>query len=105
MDTVAYSLTGLASLVGLICFILVIIQMFQRGATGVAILCIVLFLCCGLGWLIAFIYGWMRAREWNINGIMTVWTVALVIDILGVAVNPAPFRQAQEMFRNVGPAR
>jgi hypothetical protein len=44
-DTLADLVVGLASLVNLICFILVVIQMFQRGATGVGIACSILGLC------------------------------------------------------------
>jgi hypothetical protein len=73
-------------------FVLVLIQMFQRGATGMGIACIVLGFCCGLGGLVAFIYGWVNARAWNINNLMTVWTVAIVINIAAGAINPAPFR-------------
>jgi len=89
-DTLANLVVGLASLVSLICFILVLIQMFQRGATGMGIACIVLGFCCGLGGLIAFVYGWTKARPWNMNNLMTVWTVAAVIDVVAGIMNPAP---------------
>jgi hypothetical protein len=95
-DTLAGLAIGLASLVSLICFILVLIQMFQRGATGLGIACIVLSLCCGLGGLITFIYGWAKARDWNMVNLMTIWTVAFVIDVLAGIVNPAPFRFVRE---------
>ena len=92
-DTLANLVVGLASLVSLICFILVLIQMFQRGKTGLAIACIVLLLLCGLGMLIVFIYGWMNAKAWNIQNIMTVWTVCWVIEIIGVAIAPPDLSQ------------
>ena len=98
-DSFAFIAVGLASLVSFICFVLVLIQMFQRGATGIAIVCIALSLCCGLGGLIAFIYGWTKARDWNIRNVMTAWTVAFAIDILAGSLNPAPFRQVRQMLR------
>ncbi len=105
MEAVASIVSTLAGLVGLVCFIMVVIQMFQHGSTGMGILCAVLFLCCGLGGLIAFIYGWIKAREWNITNLMTVWTVAFVIGIAAGAINPAPYRQLQERLQNATPAR
>jgi hypothetical protein len=98
-DTSASIVVGLASLVSFICFVMVIIRMFQHGAAGVAIACIGLSLCCGLGGLIAFIYGWTKARQWNISNLMTAWTVAFAIDVVAGIVNPAPFRQVREMLR------
>jgi hypothetical protein len=98
-DSMAYLVVGIASLVSFICFIVLIIQMFQRGASGMGILCLALSLCCGLGGLIAFIYGWMKASQWNIVNLMTVWTVAFAIDVVAGTVNPAPYRQVQQMLR------
>lgn len=98
-DTLSQILLGVAGLVNLICFIMVVIQMFQRGATTMGIVCIVLALCCGLGGLIAFIFGWVKAGQWNISKLMTVWTVAVVIEVVISALNPAPF----EAMRNAMP--
>ncbi len=74
------SLCGLGTLV---CYILVLIQMFQRGKTGLGIACIVL--CC-IGILITFIYGWIKAEEWGIKKLMLIWTGIIVVHLLiGVA--------------------
>jgi hypothetical protein len=97
-DTLAGAVVGLASLVSLICFILVLIQMFQRGQTGMGIACVALSLCCGLGGLITFVYGWVKARDWNMVNLMTIWTVAFAIDFLAGILNPAPFRLVREML-------
>jgi hypothetical protein len=95
-DTLASIVVGLASLVSFICFILVLVQMFQRGAKGIAIACIVLSFCCGVGGLIAFVYGWVKAGAWNISTLMTVWTVAVAIDVVAGSLNPAPFLYFQQ---------
>jgi hypothetical protein len=97
-DTLATTLVGLSTLVSFICFVLVIVQMFQRGASGMGIACLLLTLCCGIGGLVTFVYGWMKAREWNMVNLMTVWTVAFAIDLVAGAVNPAPFRPLREML-------
>ena len=72
-------LLGLGSL---ICFILVLVQMFQRGKTGLGIACILLVFVCGIGGLIAFIYGWMNAAEWGIKNVMLIWTACIVAGIV-----------------------
>ncbi len=90
-DTLASLVVAVASLVSFICFILVLIQMFQHGKTGLGIVCALLLLCCGLGGLITFIYGWMNARSWNMVNLMTIWTVAFVINVIAGILNPAPY--------------
>ena len=75
------SLLAIAAGIGsLVCFIMVVIQMFQHGQTGLGIVCALLFWC--IGPLIAFIYGWIKAGEWNIQNIMIAWTACIVIAIL-----------------------
>jgi hypothetical protein len=69
---------GLCGIASLVCYILVIVQMFQRGQTGLAVACLVLLLC-GIGWLIAFIVGWMNANAWGIQKIMMIWTACFVV--------------------------
>jgi hypothetical protein len=77
------AVVGIGSLV---CFILVLIQMFQHGQTGLGIACIVLIFCVGIGALIAFVYGWMKATEWNIKNVMMAWTGCWIVGVLlGVA--------------------
>jgi hypothetical protein len=56
-----------------------------------------------LGSFIAFVYGWMKARQWNISNLMTVWTVAFIIQCVAGAVNPAPYRIVQERIYLVQP--
>ena len=73
---------GICGIVSLVCYILVIVQMFQRGKTGMGIACLLLLLLCGLGGLIAFIYGWMKANEWRITNIMSVWTGCIIVSLL-----------------------
>lgn len=73
------SLIAWACSVGmLICFILVLVRMFQVGQTGLGIACIVLSLLCGLGGLVAFIAGWMNAVNWRIQNVMQAWAGCLV---------------------------
>jgi hypothetical protein len=87
-----FLIQGLLVLVGigeLICFILVLIKMFQTGEQTMGIICIVLAFCCGIGGLVAFVYGWINATKWDIKNVMMIWTglfiAALVLYAIGMA--------------------
>ena len=69
------SITGLGSLV---CFILVLIHLFQSEQTGLGIVCIVLAFLCGIGVLIAFVKGWMD----GLGTVMWVWTGCFALGVL-----------------------
>jgi hypothetical protein len=97
MDALGQALSGIAGLGSLVCFILVLIQMFQRGQTGLGIACIVLLFCCGIGGLIAFIYGWVKHREWGITNLMMIWSGCVIVGIIGGIMHPVDFTQFQRL--------
>ena len=78
MGIAIQALTSICGLVALVCFILVVIKMFQNGQTVMGIVCIV-GICCGIGSIIALVVGWMNAAKWGIQNIMYVYTGALLI--------------------------
>jgi hypothetical protein len=82
MTTLLSSLAGVGYLVGLVCFILVVIAMFKNDQTVMGIVCIVLFFVCNIGLLVGFIIGWMKAGQWNLQKIMLIWTVAVVVCLI-----------------------
>ena len=85
-------LLGLVAGIGsLVCYIMVLVQMFKHENTGLAIACIVLIFCVGIGGIIAFVYGWMKAGEWDIKNIMIAWTACIVV---GMVMNGASFLMA-----------
>lgn len=55
-----------------VCWIIVLIQMFKRQHVGLGVVGI---LCA----LVAFVYGWIKAREWGITMVMLVWTACLIL--------------------------
>jgi hypothetical protein len=59
----------------LICFIIVLIRMFQDAG----VLHGILGLICGL---YAFIWGWMNATRLNIRNIMMIWTLLIILSII-----------------------
>lgn len=90
MDLLGNILNGVGGLGMLVCFILVIVTMFQRGSSGVAIASLLL-LCCGIGVFVAFVYGWIKSSEWGITRLMTIWTVCLILCIIGNVLAPTTF--------------
>jgi len=74
-----YYLAGLGALV---CWILVLVQMFKRQQIALGIVGII----CSI---VAFVYGWIKAREWGIMNIMLAWTACVVLMILFGALSGA----------------
>lgn len=72
----------LASLAALVCWILVLIQIFKRQQIALGVIGI---LCP----IVAFVYGWIKAREWGIMNIMLGWTACIVLQILFGALGGA----------------
>jgi len=98
MPIIGQALQSIAGIASLVCFILVIVQMFKHDKTGMGIACIVLFFCCGIGGLITFIYGWVKSREWQITNIMIVWTICVIITAIGSALSPPDLTALQHQL-------
>jgi hypothetical protein len=75
-------LAAVSGIGSLVCFIMVLVKMFQQGKTGLGIACILLVFLCGIGALVAFIYGWINATEWGIKNVMLAWTACILVGIL-----------------------
>ncbi len=58
-----------------ICWIIVVIKIFQNDGALKGILALI----C---WLFAFIWGWIHAGRLGIKNIMMIWTVLLIICII-----------------------
>ena len=65
----------IAGLVSLVCFILVLIKLFQTEGVLLGILGLI----CSI---YAFIWGWMKNEEQGIRQIMIYWTAAIVAGIV-----------------------
>jgi hypothetical protein len=64
-----------ASLGSLICFIIVLVKLFQNAGALQGILGLI----CGL-W--TFIWGWMNAGKLGIKNLMLIWTVLILLSIV-----------------------
>jgi len=82
METEINPIQLILALPSLVCLIIIIKSMFNNGNTGLGIATIVLTFVCGIGSLIAFVWGWM-----NVGGkVMIVWTVLTIVGIIaGIA--------------------
>lgn len=71
-----YGIGGLASLAGFVCMIMVLVQMFKRAGAGLGIVGII---TCGLA---AFIWGWIKAKEFGLTKLMLGWTAAVGVAVI-----------------------
>jgi hypothetical protein len=81
MATLFYALGGIASIVSIICYIMVVMAMFKAGDQTLGIVSIVLCFC-GVGQIFALVMGWVNADKYNIRKILPIYTVALIGGIL-----------------------
>jgi hypothetical protein len=82
MHTIMTIVAAVASVGTLVCFIMVVVTMFQKDATKLGIISLVLTPCFGIGPLIAFIAGWMNADKWGIRQLMLIYTVCVAIGVV-----------------------
>lgn len=75
----------LLAVVNLVCWIMVLIQIFKHDQIALGIVGII----CGI---VAFVYGWMKSAEWGIKNIMLAWTGSIVAQfIVGMLAGPVMF--------------
>jgi hypothetical protein len=83
-------LLALGGIGSLVCWIMVLIKMFQNEKPLIGILGIL----CNL-W--AFIWGWMKATPLNLKKVMLLWTVCIVVAVIGnVIYGAAMAKQIQK---------
>jgi len=79
----------LAGLASFICFIIVLVRLFQEKGALHGILGI---LSCGL---YPFIWGWIHATRLNIKNLMLGWTAAIIVSVIcNVVTGRAAFEAA-----------
>lgn len=76
MELLLQALATLSGLVVFVCFVIVIIKMFQNNN---AVLGIVSILTCFLGHLIALVVGWKNKDAWKLNTVMPAFLLAYVV--------------------------
>jgi hypothetical protein len=79
----ALILNTIFGLVSLVCYILVLIKLFQTGQTGLGIICLLLFCCGGIGILVTLIVGWVQSGRLGLSpALLSVYTVAVIISAI-----------------------
>lgn len=69
------ALSTLVSLGSLVCFVMVLIKLFQQKGVLHGILGII----CGL---YTFIWGWMESGKLGIKNLMMIWTALIVVSVI-----------------------
>lgn len=91
---------GIAGLVGFVCFVIVVVKMFQNKQVGLGIASIVV---CFFGWLIALIVGWKNKDAWQLSKVMPIFTLAAILSLgTGIAVSVLAFKEVAQEMKNVG---
>lgn len=81
---------------GIVCGIMVSVKMIQNNNTALGIITLIALFCTGIGHLIALIFGWIKAGEWRIKNLMIVYSISLVLIIVGyVMMFPALMKMAE----------
>jgi len=89
MTAIGYLLLGVAGLGSLVCWVMVLIKMFQNEKPLIGILGVL----CSL-W--AFIWGWMNGTKHNLKKIMLIWTGCIVLSLIGNGIAMAGMKAAIE---------
>jgi hypothetical protein len=82
MGIVLSGLGAVCGLVAFVCYIIVVVKIFQNGQTGLGIAAILTLCCLGIGHIIALVVGWQNADRWAIRQLMLVYSISLGVGIL-----------------------
>lgn len=97
MSPIGLVLLSVGGIGSLVCWIMVLIKMFQTEKPLIGVLGIL----CNL-W--AFIWGWMKSTSLGLKKVMILWTLCLVLAIIGNVINAAAIaQQIQSGELNVQP--
>src|SRR5215212_827638 len=77
MSSIVSLLSIVLGIVAFVCWIIVLIRMFQAEMTGAAIATLLL-VFCGIGHLVGFVLGWMNADRLRVRSTMYLWTGCLI---------------------------
>jgi hypothetical protein len=80
------TLSSVLGVVSLLCYFYVLYQMFTNAETVMGVICLVGLCLLGLGALVAFIYGWVKAWEWEIVPVMAVWSGCIAVQLIVVVI-------------------
>lgn len=76
------AISTVLGIVQLLCYFYVIYQMFNNAESVIGIVCLIGICALGLGVLVAFVYGWIKAWEWEIVPVMGMWSGCLAVNLV-----------------------
>jgi riboflavin transporter FmnP len=79
MEWAIMGIGGIFGLIAFVCFIIVVIKMFQNNQTGLGIGSIIGIFVCGIGYIIALIFGWKNKEAWGLQKVMPIFTGSLIL--------------------------
>lgn len=82
MEYVLLGIGMILMLVAFVCCILVIVKMFQNNQTGLGIGTIVGMFVCGIGYILALIFGWKNKEAWKLEKVMPIFTISLILGLV-----------------------
>ncbi|PQO42035.1 hypothetical protein [Blastopirellula marina] len=82
VGTMLLAMCWILSVVSFICFVAVLLKMFQHEDASLAMISIVLTVCSGIGVFLAFIGGWMGVAKYDALRLMGFWTAISIAQFL-----------------------
>lgn len=92
------SLVATASaIVAVICFIILVVKMFQAGDPMMGILSLILCIC-GIGFLFAIVVGWLNVDKYKARQLMPIFTISFILMVVlgGVSYANMPAIEAPQ---------
>lgn len=82
MEYVLLGISTIFSIVALVCAILVAVKMLQNDQTAMGVITIIGLFVCGIGYLLALIFGWQNRNAWSLQKVMPIFTVSLILSMV-----------------------
>jgi hypothetical protein len=82
MEFALLGIGGLFGIAAFVCFVLIVIKMFQNNQTGLGIGSIIGVFICGIGYLLALIFGWKNKNAWGLQTVMPIYTVCFILSMV-----------------------
>lgn len=85
MEWLGLALLGIGSIAGIIafvCAVIVAVKMLQNNQTALGVITIIGFFFCGIGYLLALIFGWQNRQAWGLQKVMPILTASLILSFV-----------------------
>lgn len=79
-------LGGISAFAALICAIIVAVKMIQNKQTAMGVITLVGLFVCGIGYILALVFGWQNRQAWGLQKVMPIFTGSIILAIVLYAV-------------------